>query len=91
MPLAAISLIIARVGRTRVRSAERARELLQFTGAKQIAVALTDTGRPSRRRYQYYPYANYAEGLPAAVLDEPRPQRAADPFETEPAVPTSVA
>ena len=78
--MAAISLIIARVGRTRVRSAERARELLQFTGAKQIAVALTDTGKPSRRRYQYYRYANYASALPPSALDEPRPRRVPNPF-----------
>ena len=86
----AISLIIARVGRTRVRSAERARELLQFTGAKQIAVALTDTGKPSRRRYQYYRYAEYANALPSASLDEPRSRRPADPFESDAPVSASV-
>ena len=72
MHLASLALVIGRVGRTRVRSAQRAGELMVFAGATTISVALTDTGSPTRGRGQYY---KYSYSGPAKVLDAIIPER----------------
>ena len=51
--VASMVLLIGRVGRTRVRSADRACELVRFIGATTVVVALTDTGHVNRGRSQY--------------------------------------
>ena len=57
MHFASLALIIGRVGRTRVRSATRASELMRFAGATTISIAMTDTGSPGRGKNEYYRYS----------------------------------
>ena len=88
MHLASLALVIGRVGRTRVRSAQRAGELMVFAGATTISVALTDTGRPTRGRGQYY---KYAYSGPGKVLDAIIPERPPVKMATGPVTTTGAA
>lgn len=69
-PEASITLIVARVSRTRIRSAIRASEMMRFSGSTALAVALTDAGLPSRRRHRYYGYY-YRPGTDGSGSDGP--------------------
>ena len=73
MHLASLALVIGRVGRTRVRSAIRASELMRFAGATIVSVALTDTGKPGRSRNAYYRYAYSGERKTLGTIVPGRP------------------
>lgn len=87
VPDATVGLLMARVGRTSVAQATRAAELMRFGDASQVAVVLTDAGRPSRRRYTYYGYHEPTELRPKP----PTPgDRAEDGRSGRPIAPPSV-
>jgi succinoglycan biosynthesis transport protein ExoP len=62
VPLAAVALLVGRVGRTATDAAQRAGELVRFGGAEHIAIALTDAGSKGGSRSAYYDY--YGTGTP---------------------------
>ena len=88
MHLASLALIIGRVGRTRVRSATRASELMRFAGATTISVAMTDTGSPTRGKSEYYRYS-YAG--PEKTLDAILPAKPSVTLPTTPVRTTAAA
>jgi succinoglycan biosynthesis transport protein ExoP len=56
VPLAAVVLLVGRIGRTATDAAQRAGELVRFGGAEHLAIALTDSGSMGRSRNGYYDY-----------------------------------
>ena len=56
IPLADAVVLLGRVGRTSTAAAERAAELVRFSGAERIAIALADSGSGRSRRGGYYDY-----------------------------------
>ncbi len=56
IPLADAVVLLGRVGRTSTAAAQRAAELVRFSGAERIAIALADTGSGRGRRGGYYDY-----------------------------------
>ncbi len=56
VPLADAVVLMGRVGRTPTAAAQRAGELVRFSGAERIAVALAGSGSGRRRRTSYYDY-----------------------------------
>lgn len=56
VPLADAVVLMGRVGRTPTAAAQRAGELVRFSGAERIAVALADSRSGRRRRTAYYDY-----------------------------------
>ena len=77
VPAAKVVVLVGRIGRTATDAAQRAGELARFGGARQVAVALNDTGSMRLRRTSYYDYYGGRHGrrdetptAPAAT-DEP--------------------
>ncbi len=56
VPAAKVVVLVARIGRTTTAAAQRAGELARFGGARQVAVAMNDTGSTRLRRQTYYDY-----------------------------------
>jgi Mrp family chromosome partitioning ATPase/capsular polysaccharide biosynthesis protein len=56
VPLADVVVLMGRVGRTPTAAAQRAGELVRFSGAERIAIALADSRSGRRRRVAYYDY-----------------------------------
>jgi len=56
VPLADAVVLMGRVGRTPTAAAQRAGELVRFSGAERIAIALADSRSGRRRRTAYYDY-----------------------------------